>query len=87
MHVYRSLSVHAVLANAVLHCFLLYITSYLTTLLYNSVILYEMLALDVPFNCRDVVELVGKITKAPPPPLPAMYSSEVSYTLLRPPHR
>jgi hypothetical protein len=59
-----------------LHCM-----SHYFTLLNNSVILYEMLALDVPFNCRDVVELVGKITKAPPPPLPAMYSSEVSNTI------
>jgi hypothetical protein len=74
--------VHAVLADAVLHCLLLHSKSHHTTPHCNSVILYEMLALDVPFNCRDVVELVGKITKAPPPPLPAMYSSEVSYTIL-----
>eukprot|EP00903_Cladosiphon_okamuranus_P006923 g6738.t1 len=43
-----------------------------------GIVLYELLSLDVPFRSRDVVALVSQVIKAPPPPLPEVYSDEVT---------
>ncbi|CAM9798412.1 unnamed protein product [Chrysoparadoxa australica] len=39
-----------------------------------GIVLYELMALMVPFRSRDVVELVRLVTYAAPPPLPHHYS-------------
>ncbi|CAM9682575.1 unnamed protein product, partial [Hapterophycus canaliculatus] len=43
-----------------------------------GIVLFELLSLDVPFRSRDVVALVSQVIKAPPPPLPEVYSEEVT---------
>lgn len=48
-----------------------------------GIILYEMLALEVPFSASSVAALVMKICTAEPAPIPALYSSGVRNLLAR----
>jgi len=48
-----------------------------------GVLLYEMLALEIPFKAPSFAALVVRICMSEPPPVPAVYSSEVRDLLAR----
>mmetsp|Transcript_98983 Transcript_98983/g.221035 ORF Transcript_98983/g.221035 Transcript_98983/m.221035 type:complete len:419 (+) Transcript_98983:74-1330(+) len=48
-----------------------------------GIVLYELLALDVPFSAKTVVELAAKICNMEPHPVPSVYSSDLRALLAR----